>query len=91
MVDRELRPVRPERYSDQSARLARDAGLPSVHLHAIRHTLGLIMHRNGVAPVDAAAFLGHSLETHIRYYLSASERGARTAAASPGALRRTAV
>jgi hypothetical protein len=28
-----------------------------VHLHAVRHTLALIMHRAGIAPADAAALL----------------------------------
>ena len=44
----------------------------------------MIMHRAGVAPVDAAAFLGHSLEVHISTYLPASGRGARSAAAALG-------
>ena len=81
VVDDEGRPVRPEMYSDRFHVLSREAGLPVVRLHAIRHTLALIMHRAEVAPVDAAAFLGHTLQVHISTYLPASERGARSAAA----------
>lgn len=84
VVNDEGLPVRPEMYSDRFHVLSHDAGLPVVRLHAIRHTLALIGHRNGVAPVDMAAFLGHSLETHIKTYLPRSERGARSAAAALG-------
>ena len=84
LVDPLGQPVRPEHYSDRFRVLARQAGVPVVRLHSVRHTLGLIMHRAGVAPVDAAAFLGHSLEVHYATYLPSSERGARSAAAALG-------
>ena len=84
VVNDEGLPVRPEMHSDRFHALTRVAGLPRVRLHAIRHSLGLVMHYAGVAPVDAAAFLGHSLETHIATYLPRSERGARSAAAALG-------
>jgi hypothetical protein len=37
------------------------------------------MHRNGVAPADAAALLGHTLAVHLSTYVPLTERGARTA------------
>ena len=58
LVDAIGQPVRPEAYSDRFRVLAREAGLSVVRLHAVRHTLALIMHRAGVPPVDAAALLG---------------------------------
>ena len=84
LVDAVGQPVRPEAYSDRFRVLAREAGLSVVRLHAVRHTLALIMHRAGVPPVDAAALLGHSLEVHYTTYLPSSERGARSAAAALG-------
>ena len=78
LVDPIGQPVRPFRA------LARSAGLPVVRLHAVRHTLALIMHRAGVPPVDAASLLGHSLEVHYATYLPSSERGARSAASALG-------
>jgi hypothetical protein len=56
-----------------------------VHLHAVRHTLALIMHRAGIAPADAAALLGHTVQTHLAAYLPLTEKGARTAASGLGA------
>ncbi len=64
--------------------LSHEAGLPVVRLHAVRHTLALIMHRAGVAPAAAAALLGHTLAVHLSTYIPATERGARTAAAALG-------
>ena len=55
-----------------------------VRLHSVRHTLALISHRAGVAPADAAAFLGHTLAVHLSTYIPATERGARTAASGLG-------
>jgi hypothetical protein len=49
-----------------------------------RHALALVMHRAGVAPVDAAAVLGHSVEVHLSVYLPRSDEGARSAADTLG-------
>lgn len=43
-------PVWPEAYSDRFGVLCRSVGVPVVHLHSVRHTLGLILHRAGEAP-----------------------------------------
>jgi integrase len=71
-------------YSDRFHALVKDAGLPRIRLHSVRHTLAMIMHRAGVAPADAAALLGHTLAVHLSTYIPASERGARSAAAALG-------
>jgi integrase len=59
--------------------------VPKVKLHSVRHTLALIMHRAGVAPADAAAFLGHTVQTHLSVYVPVTEKGARGAARGLGA------
>ena len=68
-------PVRPEAYSDRFRMLSREGDLPTVRLHAVRHTLALIMHRAGVAPADAAALLGHTLAVHLATYIPAPNGG----------------
>lgn len=84
LVDALGRPVRPEAYSDRFAVLCREAGVPVVRLHSVRHTLALILHRAGEAPADVAALLGHSLAVHVETYVPRTERGVRTAAAALG-------
>jgi integrase len=84
LVDALGRPVRPEAYSDRFPVLSRQAGVPVVILHAVRHTLALMMHRAGIAPADAAALLGHTLAVHLARYVPLTERGARSAASGLG-------
>lgn len=78
-------PVRPEAYSDRFAVLCRQAGVPVVGLHDVRHTLATIMHRAGLAPADAAALLGHTVAVHLATYVTPTQRGARAAASGLGA------
>jgi integrase len=84
LVDALGRPLRPEAYSDRFPLLSRQAGVPVVILHAVRHTLALMMHRAGIAPADAAALLGHTLAVHLARYVPLTERGARSAASGLG-------
>ncbi len=79
-------PVRPEAYSARFTALCRQAGVPVVRLHSIRHTLALIMHRAGQAPADGAALLGHSVAVHLSTYVPGTARGANTAASALGQL-----
>jgi integrase len=80
------KPVRPELYSDRFRRLCREAGLRTIHLHLVRHTLAVAMNRAGVAPVDAAPLLGHTVDVYVSTYLRPSEKGARSAASTLGAV-----
>jgi integrase len=77
-------PVRPELYSDRFRRLCRETGLRPIHLHLVRHTLAVAMNRAGVAPVDAAPLLGHTVDVYVSTYLRPSEQGARSAASALG-------
>jgi integrase len=76
-------PVRPEWYSDRFRALCRSAGVPSIRLHGVRHSLAFWLHQAGVAPADAAALLGHTVEVHLSTYLPHSgDAGIRRAAAA---------
>ena len=71
--------IHPEVYSERWRTLTAAAGLPPIRLHAVRHTLALMLHRGAVAPADAAAMLGHTVGTHLTYYVPKTERGAAAA------------
>jgi len=81
-------PLRPELYSDRFRALCRDAGVPVINLHSVRHTLAFMLHRLGVTPGDAAALLGHTVQVHLATYLPESgASGIAAAAAALGTLR----
>ena len=85
LADRLGKPVRPDLYSDRFRELCDKAGVRSIHLDLVRHTLANALNRAGVAIVDAAALLGHTPETYIGTYLRKSEAGVRSAASMLGA------
>lgn len=70
--------------SDRFRALCVSAGVPRIRLHSVRHSLALWLHDAQVAPVDAAAFLGHTVEVHLGTYLP--DRGGRGIAAAAQAL-----
>ncbi len=74
----------PERFSDRFRDVSTAAGLPAIRLHSLRHSLAMTMHRRGVAPRDAAALLGHSVQVHLSTYLPGDASGAASAAAALG-------
>lgn len=84
VVDVAGEPLHPDALTSRFRALAERAGLPAVRMHSVRHALALVMHRAGVAPVDAAAVLGHSVEVHLSVYLPRSDEGARSAADTLG-------
>ena len=78
-------PVRPEWFSDRFRALSREAGVPVIRLHATRHTMAVALNRAGVAPVDAAALLGHTTPVYVATYARAQSDGIGSAAAALGA------
>lgn len=88
VVDSIGRPVRPEWYSDEFRRVSAAAGVPSITLHSVRHSLAFWLHREGVAPADAAALLGHTVEVYLSTYLPHS--GAIGIASAAAAIGRSA-
>ena len=86
-------PLRPELYSDTFRRLCDAANVPAIRLHSCRHSLAFWLHSLGVAPADAAALLGHTVEVHLSTYLPDSGSAGIAAAAlgKAGALGVSAV
>ena len=92
VVDDLGRGPRPETYSDAFRRACRAAGVPSIRLHSVRHSLAFWLHSLGVTPADAAALLGHTVEVHLSTYLPESgNAGVARAAAALGAVSAVAV
>lgn len=69
VVDALGRGIHPDAYSDRFRALCKAAGVPPIRLHAVRHTLALMLHRAGEAPADVAALLGHPVGTHLTHYV----------------------
>lgn len=73
-------PVKPDRFTYEFRRLCREAGVPVVRLHWLRHTLATITHSAGIAEADGAAILGHSTQVHLTYYVQSTQPGVNRAA-----------
>lgn len=91
VVDELGLPVHPDAYTARFRTLSRKAGLPEVGMHSVRHSLALRMHRLGVAPADAASLLGHTVSTHLQFYVPKTSRGAASAAEVLGEANRAGV
>lgn len=61
-------PMRPERYGELFQKHARDAGLPRIRLHDLRHTTASLLHSLGQPPAACAKYLGHTTEVYLRIY-----------------------
>ncbi|HEY4237409.1 MAG TPA: tyrosine-type recombinase/integrase [Gaiellaceae bacterium] len=72
IVDPLGQPSHPDRYGDRFRRIVAAAELPSIRLHALRHSLAFYMHDAGVKPADAAALLGHRVDVYLSTYLPES-------------------
>jgi integrase len=81
VVDEVGDPLAPQVYSDRFRRLCAAAGVRTITLHSTRHSLAFWLHQLGVAPADAAALLGHSVEVHLAVYLPHSGAAGIQAAA----------
>ncbi|MDO7881775.1 tyrosine-type recombinase/integrase [Salinibacterium soli] len=85
VVDELGDPLAPQVYSDRFRRLCALAGVPVIKLHNVRHSIAFWLHQLEVAPADAAALLGHSVEVHLTTYLPHSgSAGIRAAARALG-------
>lgn len=81
-ISRARVPVRPQRHSDVFRQLAKDAGVPVIKPHSLRHTLALLLIRLGVPAVDCAALLGHTPEAFLS---TCPPAGGSTGTAAPAA------
>lgn len=53
-------PTNPNYFYDQFKKLSREAGLPNIRLHDLRHTAASLMVRRGVSPKVVSDRLGHT-------------------------------
>lgn len=61
-------PIRPETYSSQFAQHAKDAGVPVIRLHDVRHTAATMLLDGGTTPSATAKWLGHDPAITLRVY-----------------------
>jgi integrase len=85
VVDALGRPEHPGHYSAAFRRIAAEAGLPPIRLHALRHSLAFWLHSLGIPPADCAALLGHRVDVFLSTYLpEGGDTGVNNAAAMLG-------
>jgi len=82
VVDEVGDPIRPEVYSDRFRRLCAAAGVPTIRLHNVRHTIALLLKLRGEPPWVGAGLLGHSVEVHEKTYARGYAAPGMNAAAS---------
>lgn len=90
VVDRLGQPIQPDLYSGRWRTLRAGSGLPPIRLHELRHSIATALHRQGVAPADAAGLLGHEVATHMAFYVQSTKSGADEAARTLGSVLRAA-
>jgi integrase len=73
VVDAAGQGIDPDVYSSRFRELSRSAGLPAARLHSIRHTGSSILHDEGVPPAAVARLYGHTVQTHLAYYVKSSD------------------
>ena len=64
-------PLHPERYSDEFARLCREAAVPDIRLHDTRASINSLLEKLGVTDSLRAAWLGHTIAVNRSAYLGA--------------------
>lgn len=78
-------PVDPDRFSARFRDLCADAGVPALtRIHNVRHSLATALEAAGVPAHEAAALLGHDVDTYRRFYLVTDNNGAAAAARAAG-------
>ena len=71
-------------HSDEFRAVSREAGVPVIRLHDVRHSVATLLHSAGTAPAHAAALLGHGLPVHVATYVTATQEGVDAAGAALG-------
>jgi integrase len=78
--------VHPDAYGERFRELCRAACVPAIRLHAVRHTLASALHDAGEPPAAVARFLGHTVATHLQFYVRSTDDSANRAAVRFGAV-----
>lgn len=77
--------VHPDTYSDRWRALCGEVGVPVLaRIHNIRHSIATALREAGVPENQAAALLGHDVETYRRFYLVTDDDAAADGAAAAG-------
>lgn len=80
-------PVDPDTYSARFRAICRAACVPALtSIHNVRHSLATALKADGVPDHEAAALLGHDVDTYRRFYLVTDDEGAASAAEAAGRL-----
>lgn len=79
-------PPAPRWFSRRFAQVCADADVPVIHAHSTRHTLAYFMSEQGIQPVNAAAYLGHTTAVFTNIYLRHKVEGVAAAEDALGAL-----
>ena len=67
-------PIKPDRVTRTFTRLSKEAGLPHIRLHDLRHTWATLALRNGVHPKVVQERLGHAnISTTLNTYSHVTE------------------
>ncbi len=61
-----------DRFRTALTRAGKAKGVPAISPHDLRHRRATLWHLQGVPPVEAAAWLGHSPTEHLRTYAHAT-------------------
>ena len=61
-----------DRFRTALTRACKNAGVPGMSPHDLRHRRATLWHLPGVPVAEAAAWLGHSPNEHLRTYAHAS-------------------
>jgi hypothetical protein len=80
VVDAAGEGIHPDAYGERFRELCREAGVPVIRLHAVRHTLASALHDAGEPPAAVARLLGHTVGTHLQFYVRSTDDSANRAA-----------
>lgn len=86
VVDATGQPLTPDRYSDLFETHVRDAGLPSIRLHDMRHSALSILLAQGVPVHVVARLAGHDPSVTLRTYAHAQDDAMVAAVGTLGTL-----
>ncbi|SRR6266508_3708955 len=85
--DTAVQPVDPDTYSQRFRAITKLAGVPDLgSIHNVCHSIATALHDDGVEPRKAASLLGHTVPTHLAFYVPTDDVGAAEAAKSAGTL-----
>lgn len=80
------KPLNPDSFTARFKMLCQQAGVRVIWTHNTRHTIASLLHEEGVAPAAAAELLGHTVGTHLQFYVRPVEQAKSQASAALGKL-----